>query len=297
MKYHYINVSKMKSIYTFIFLSLILTSKNSYAYKPVFLMHGIVTGSISMDLIKSRIQELHPGTIVYNTNKFSGWSSVESMWYQVQQLLLDIKNITEQHPDGIHLLGYSQGALLARSILQAYPEHNIKNFISLSGPQAGQYGTQFLHLIFPGLALKEAYELFYSRVGQHTSVGNYWNDPFHQELYHNFSQYLPYINNELKSTRSAQFKNALTKLNKMVLIGGPDDNVITPWESSQFGFYNDNMTVVNLISRPLYQQDLIGLKTLDESGRLDLITVPGVNHFMWHLNVSIVDNYIINYLD
>lgn len=66
---------------------------------------------------------------------------------------------------------------------------------------------------------------------------------------------------------------------------------------SQFGFYNENLTVINLMSRPLYTQDLIGLKTLDESGRLDLITVPGINHFMWHLNVSIVDNYIIDYLD
>ncbi|KAL3283370.1 hypothetical protein HHI36_006518 [Cryptolaemus montrouzieri] len=280
-----------------IIMLLMLNFKGNSAYRPVYLLHGIMTGSLSMELIKERIEELHPGTIVYNTNLFSGWSSLESMWYQAQQLILDIKNITDQHPEGIHLLGYSQGALLARSILQAYPEHNVRNFISLSGPQAGQYGTKFLHLIFPGLVLEEAYELFYSRVGQHTSVGNYWNDPFHQMLYRNFSQYLPFINNELKSTRSAQFKYAITKLNKMVLIGGPDDNVITPWESSQFGFYDDTMTVINLMSRDLYKEDSIGLRTLDESGRLDLITVPGIDHFMWHLNVSIVDNYIIQYLD
>jgi hypothetical protein len=29
-----------------------------YAYKPVFLMHGIMTGSLSMDLIKTRIEEV-----------------------------------------------------------------------------------------------------------------------------------------------------------------------------------------------------------------------------------------------
>lgn len=38
--------------------------------------------------------------------------------------------------------GYSQGALIARVILQAFPEHNVHNFISLSGPQAGQYGSK-----------------------------------------------------------------------------------------------------------------------------------------------------------
>ncbi|KAK9879589.1 hypothetical protein WA026_006654 [Henosepilachna vigintioctopunctata] len=282
----------------YIVLILVLFKLNeNAAYRPIFLLHGIMTGNLSMAMIKGRIEQLHPGTIVYNTDRFTGWSSLDNMWYQAQQLLIDFKNISERHPEGIHLLGYSQGALLARSILQIYPGHNVRNFISLSGPQAGQYGTKFLHLIFPDLALREAYELFYSRVGQHTSVGNYWNDPFHPMLYHNYSEYLPYINNEIKSTRSAQFKGALTTLNKMVLVGGPDDNVITPWESSQFGFYDDNMTVINLFDRALYKEDYIGLKTLYESSRLDLITVPGVNHYMWHINVSIIDNYLINYLD
>lgn len=40
--------------------------------------------------------------------------------------------------------------------------------------------AQFLHLFFPNLTCKTAYELFYSKIGQHTSVGNYWNDPHHQ---------------------------------------------------------------------------------------------------------------------
>lgn len=89
----------------------------------------------------------------------------------------------------------------------------------------------FLHLIFPGIALKSAFELFYSRVGQHTSVGNYWNDPFHQSLYFNFSEFLPYINNAISTDKSKDFKEGVAKLEKMVLIGGPDDGVITPWES------------------------------------------------------------------
>lgn len=281
------------------FFLLFLLSIKTYgeAYRPVYLLHGIMTGNESMKLIQDRIQQFHPGTIVYNTNQFSGWSSLDNMWYQVQELIKDIKNITAEHPEGIHLLGYSQGALLARSILQAYPDHKFINFISLSGPQAGQYGNSFLHLIFPGLALKEAFELFYSRIGQHTSVGNYWNDPFHQLLYIGYSQYLPYINNEIKSKYSRQFRQGLLKLNKMVLIGGPDDNVITPWQSSQFGFYDENLNVVDLPNRNLYKNDLIGLQTLDKGGKLDIITVPGVNHFGWHMNASIVDNYIIKYLD
>lgn len=152
-------------------------------------------------------------------------------------------------------------------------------------------------MIFPGLALKSAFELFYSRVGQHTSVGNYWNDPHHQSLYFNYSQFLPYINNELLSTQSESFKEGIVKLKKMVLIGGPDDDVITPWQSSQFGYYDANETVVPMNERPIYTKDLIGLKTLNEKKKLVITTVPGVNHFMWHLNESIVDNYILPHLD
>lgn len=260
-------------------------------------MHGVLTGSQSMILIAARIQEKHPGTIVYNVNRFEGWSSLETMWHQVLELGNDVINITSQHPEGVHLLGYSQGGLISRVILQTFPNHGVHNFISLSSPQAGQYGASFLHLMFPGLLKETAYELFYSRVGQHTSVGNYWNDPYHQQLYYNYSVFLPYVNNYVKSNKTADFKQGLLNLEKVVLIGGPDDNVITPWQSSQFGYYDANETVVELKSRDIYEQDLIGLKTLDKKGKLHLVTVPGVNHFMWHINISVVDNAILPYLD
>lgn len=83
----------------------------------------------------------------------------------------------------------------------------------------------------------------------------------------------------------------------MVLIGGPDDDVITPWQSSQFGYYDSNETVIDMRERDIYIKDAIGLKTLDEQGKLIFQTVPGIRHFEWHTNVSIVDNYLLPYLD
>lgn len=153
-------------------------------------------------------------------------------------------------------IGYSQGGLLSRAILEAFPNHCVKHFISLSSPQAGQYGSKyffcaifvaffvtkllsaaFLHLIFPNLVAQTAYQLFYSFVGQHTSVGNYWKDPQRIELYLQYSSFLPYVNNELESINSTRFREGILKLELMVLIGGPDDGVITPWES-RFVAYN-----------------------------------------------------------
>ncbi|XP_020279576.1 lysosomal thioesterase PPT2 homolog isoform X2 [Pseudomyrmex gracilis] len=240
---------------------------------------------------------MHPGTPVYNTVRFAGWSSLEPMWQQVEEVGMDVISIGAAFPEGINLIGYSQGGLLARAILQRFPMHNVRNFISLSSPQAGQYGTNFLHLIFPGLVCETAYELFYSRLGQHTSVGNYWNDPYHQKLYYEYSKFLPYVNNEIKLFNNSDFKSGLIKLERMILIGGPDDGVITPWQSSHFGYYDSNLTVIEMFNRSVYKDDTIGLKTLNEQGKLEIITVPGIQHSDWHKNISIVDQFLLPYLD
>lgn len=263
----------------------------------MLLFHGVLSDAASMTIIGDRIKQKHPGTEVYIINKFNNWQSLENAHSQIDSFFEDLSEIFARHPEGVHILGYSQGGLLARGLIQFYNNHNVKTFVSLSSPQAGQYGSAFLHLIFPNLANKNAYELFYSRVGQRTSVGNYWNDPNHRELYLKYSQYLPYVNNEILCENSTQFRENLLRLEKMVLIGGPDDDVITPWQSAQFGFYDENLEVVPLHERSLYLEDAIGLKTLDEQQRLKIITVPGIIHIGWHLNVTLIDQVVIPHFD
>ncbi|XP_033333522.1 palmitoyl-protein thioesterase 2 [Megalopta genalis] len=282
---------------TFFLLFLTVFINAAQSYRAVIIIHGVLTGSDSMEVISDRIKEMHPGTQIYNTPRYAGWSSLEPMWRQVEEIGMDLISIGAAFPEGINLIGYSQGGLLARAILQKYPEHNVRNFVSLSSPQAGEYGTKFLHLFFPNLFCKTAYELFYSKIGQTISIANYWNDPREQELYFKYSDFLPYVNNEKNTTNLQMSRKGITKLNRMVLIGGPDDGVITPWQSSHFGYYDANLTVIEMRQRPIYEDDLIGLKTLDINKKLTLITVPNVHHYEWHKNVSIVDDYLLPYLD
>ncbi|XP_012270211.1 lysosomal thioesterase PPT2 homolog [Orussus abietinus] len=287
-----------KGTYFLIILTILsITCDVVTTYRAVVVIHGILTGGSSMELISDRIQKMHPDTPLYNTVRYAGWSSLDPMWRQVEEIGQDVLAISAAFPEGIHLIGYSQGGLIARAILQRFPQHNVRNFISLSAPQAGQYGTHFLHLFFPDLFCETAYELFYSKVGQLTSVGNYWNDPHHQDLYYTYSRFLPFVNNDEHCQNGTTFKDGLTKLKKMVLIGGPDDGVISPWQSSQFGYYDGNETVIEMYNRPIYLKDSIGLKTLDKAGKLKLHTVPGIPHFEWHKNVSIVDQFLLPYLD
>lgn len=101
---------------------------------------------------------------------------------------------------------------------------------------------------------------------------------------------MDYLNN-------TDYKTGLIKLKNMILIGGPDDGVITPWQSSHFGYYDNNETVIEMCNRSIYKEDMIGLKTLDKQGKLQVITVPGIPHYEWHKNASIVDQFLLPYLD
>lgn len=50
--------------------------------------------------------------------------------------------------------------------------------------------------MFPALTARTAYEVFYTRLGQHSlSVANYWYDPRHRDLYIEYSAYLAVIDN------------------------------------------------------------------------------------------------------
>jgi palmitoyl-protein thioesterase len=49
--------------------------------------------------------------------------------------------------------------------------------------------------------------------------------------------------------------------------------------------------------RDIYQEDLIGLRTLDEQKKLEVVTVPHIIHVAWHLNITLIDQVIVPHLD
>jgi len=152
-------------------------------------------------------------------------------------------------------------------------------------------------MIFPTKIKDNVWKLFYSKAGQGISIGNYWRDPHHVQLFRNHSTFLAKIDNIMGTPNATDFKENFVQLQKLVLIGGPDDGIICPWQSSQFGFYNKNETVVDMRDRVEYRRDLFGLKTLDKDRKIVRITVPGVQHLQWHRNLSVIDNYILPNLD
>lgn len=284
----------MKIAYLWGLSLLLLMSCNGY--KPVVIVHGVWDLKDSLYFMAELIKEAHPGTEVHVLDLLHGWKSLAPLWYQVKSFYKRMKPIMEKAEDGIILIGYSQGGIISRGIVESM-DHNITTFISLSSPQAGQYGDEFLRLIFPQYIKETVYEVFYSRVGQRISVANYWNDPHHQELYYKYSNYLPYLNNEIEDYFNEDYRNNFMKLKQLVLIGGPDDGVITPWQSSHFSYLNKNENMTDMRDQSFYMFDSFGLRSLDKAGKIKVYEVPGVHHTVWHHNVSVIENCILPWLD
>ena len=85
-----------------------------------------------------------------------------------------------------------------------------------------------------------------------------------------------------------------------------DDTAFVPKESSWFGSYappghhqwtsNDNQTILPMRQQPLYLNDTIGLRTLDERGDVEFITCEGAHMEMSELYwQSVLDPYVGGY--
>nr|XP_045013076.1 lysosomal thioesterase PPT2 isoform X3 [Jaculus jaculus] len=276
------------------FLLLIATpAAHGASYKPVIVVHGLFDSSYSFRHLLEYINETHPGTVVTVLDLFDGRESLRPLWEQVQGFQEAVKPIMEKAPQGVHLLCYSQGGLVCRALLSVMEEHNVDSFISLSSPQMGQYGdTDYLKWLFPTSMRSNLYRICYSPWGQEFSICNYWHDPHHDDLYLNASSFLALINGERDHPNATAWRKNFLRVGHLVLIGGPDDGVITPWQSSFFGFYDANETVLEMEEQLVYLRDSFGLKTLLARGAIVRCPMAGISHTNWHSNRTLYDTCI-----
>lgn len=181
------------------------------------------------------------------------------------------------------------GGLIARGVIQTVENLNIRSFIALSSPLNGQFGdTSYLSWI-PTIFRKEVSYLFYTEHMQHlVSIAEYWKDPGKLHMYEEYSEFLAPLNNESINKDNKKFqmswKTNFEKINNLVLIGGKDDGVITPWQSALMGSYDKNEQVQPMEELEIYKDDVFGLKTLDEAGKIHKYQFDGIEHTHWHGN-------------
>ncbi|XP_064119123.1 palmitoyl-protein thioesterase 1-like [Macrobrachium nipponense] len=173
--------------------------------------------------------------------------------------------------NGYNAMGFSQGGLFFRAVAQRCPYPSMMNLITIGSPHQGVYGC--------GSTCKYLFEwwfrhlVYYSHVQQMYVVAQYWHDPLDEEKYRESSIFLADINNEKEINET--YKNNLKKLQNFVMVKFLNDTTVYPTESQWFGFYAQGQDEVELPLREsrLYQEDRLGLKEMDEAGKLHFLSV------------------------
>jgi hypothetical protein len=215
------------------------------------------------------------------------------------QQSLDITN-------GFHWVAHSQGALLARAVIQRasslpnFPP--IHTYVSMAGPQMGQWGQCTMNRSdIPDDILKKmtrpyGWAVFYNPIAQHgLSIANYWNDPNHRSQMVDSATLLPQLNGYDGSYNMTSDWSNFCTVPKVVFLGSQDDDCINPPLSSVFEFVTGDGHPMKLTDSMEYQNDTFGLRTMIRHQRLVLQNHPGLHHLAWR-DPTVFDRYVMPHL-
>jgi palmitoyl-protein thioesterase len=260
---------KMSRLAFLLFTATILShSIQTINYRPVVLMHGIVASASDMDELAGWLRTSFPGIYVVSIEIGNGVED-SFLWpldKQVEHFYGQIRNDTHLQ-QGFNMLGFSQGSLIIRGAVERY-SLPVYNLITLSGLHQGVFGIPYLLKLpaqFRELITKYAYE---KTIQDRISAANYWRDPNKLNKYISDCHFLPDINNE-REIRNETYRLNMLKLNAFVMTYSDIDEVVTPRESGWFmGYANESLKIETWNNSRQFTEDLIGMRTLLEQGKL-----------------------------
>jgi len=285
-----------------------LVAEQQTNYRPVVLWHGMgdtCCYSFSMGLLKGLIEQYLPGIYVYSVEIGDSIEADEENGFlmnvndQVEMMCQKFAsdgNLT----NGFNAVGFSQGSQFLRAYVERCNSPPVHNLISIGGQHQGVFG--FPKCPGANYALCEYtrellnYGAYISWVQDFLVQAEYWHDPFNEDEYLEYCIFLPDINNEY-DTKNGTYKDNFASLNKFAMVLFTLDTMVQPIISEWFGFYveGQDTAVLPYNETQLYIEDWIGLRALDESGRVDFLSVVG-DHLQFTTQ-WFIDTIIANYLN
>jgi len=197
---------------------------------------------------------------------------------------------------GYHAMGFSQGGQFLRAVAQRCPQPPIRNLITFGGQHQGVFGIPQCDTSSAVCELlrDEATKILYEQEVEEISVqAEYWHDPRDPQKYREDNIFIAEINNE--NVQNDTYKANLLQVENFVMVQFTQDTEVVPRESEWFGFYQDgqDQVVVPLENTTLYTEDKLGLRQMDQEGRLVRYPIKG-NHLQ--IDKQDLDNIIDTYI-
>lgn len=216
---------------------------------------------------------------------------------QVESVCETVKSLP-QLQDGYNIVGLSQGNVIGRGVIEWCDDApQVNNFISLGGPHAGTASVPLCGCSVLCELADILIELgvYSSYVQEHLAPAGYVKIPTDLKAYAKGCRFLPRLNNELEESQNATYKERFSSLNRLILIMFENDKVLIPPATAWFGYYEANSlkTVLSAKETDLYIEDWIGLRTLDEAGKVSWLSLPR-GHL--HINETEMSTHIVPYL-
>ena len=244
------------------------TGKNA---TPVLLMHGLGDSSdgAGFAALCDSVRRWTGGHVVCAPIA-NGWDSVMLPMHRQVAQLAQLVAADPLLANGFDAIGFSQGALVVRGYLQQHNRPRVRRYISLVGPQSGVGQC-------PLVSYRWLCQLWLAMpYSAPVSFAGYWKDASDRDAYLSQSTWLADLNNERSVNET--YRKHLQQLELCVLVRALEDTMVVPSVSEHFGYWawgNPGGPELPLQQTEAYATDALGLRTLDESGRLKLLTYPG----------------------
>lgn len=289
-----INFNQVLNKFLILSFLLLLLINNALSALPVAVFHGIGDACDfpgTTDFVEYLKEKLNTEVVCFEQGNgfFTSW--FKKFHSQAEMACESVK----KHPSfqgDFSILGISQGNLLARYVIQKCDmKGTVKNFVSIDGPHMGIGGIPRLTCGWLCDKINNAAgRLVYTAAFQeHLAPAGYYKDRNQLEVYRNYSTFLADLNNE--KDHNEGYKTRFSSLEKVVLIMNEKDTVVTPPSSAWFEFYDGATNkVLPLKESKFYKEDYIGLRALDEAGKIKFVKLSGD-----HINFSDydIDTYMI----
>ncbi|KAF9451306.1 palmitoyl-protein thioesterase [Macrolepiota fuliginosa MF-IS2] len=272
--------------------------------RSLVLWHGLGDSHSSPGMLEfmKLIEEVHPGMFIHSVfieqdlskdRRAGFYGNIDD---QVKLAAEQMSSIPElEH--GFDAVGLSQGGQFLRAYVERYNDPPVNNLITFGSQHMG---ISDIPLCKPNdficqLARRAAKSAVYSSWAQNNLIqAQYFRDPANYGTYLEAGHFLPFINNEVEEMRNQTYAKNLASLNKLVLVIFTEDKTVVPKESAWFGSEEISdgkgiartlsnqeplstweSTIIPMREQPLYTEDWIGLRELDERGDVVLESCVG----------------------
>lgn len=263
------------------------TTKHELTPLPLVIWHGL-----GDDFSREGLQEVaalaeavNPGTYVHLIH-LSDSAAGDRQATFLGNLTEQIASVCEQLASepilstapAVNALGFSQGGQFLRAYVERCNFPKVRNLVTFGSQHNGISEFQACRPTDWICRTSEALLRFgrWSNFVQSRLVpAQYFRDPEELDEYLEHSNFLADINNE-REVKNAKYRDNLVSLNRFAMFMFEDDTMVNPKESAWFAEVNSTSGQVTLVNeRSLYKEDWLGLKVLDEQGKLDFVAVPG----------------------